>query len=91
MNFLSVSDVSARGSGDQLAFSGSYPMAVVGAGFSIPMGPRTTALIFARYNLALSEYDSDWLQDWNSQPPENSDPGQKSNSLLFGVGIRTGF
>jgi hypothetical protein len=91
MNLLAVSDVQARGSGDQLAFGGSYPMAIFGAGYGIPMGPRTTAVIFARYNLALSEYDSDWLQDWNSQPPENSDPGLKSSSLLFGVGIRTGF
>jgi len=91
LNLLSVSDITARSSSTRLALGDNYPVLTFGAGLSFPMGPRATGLIFARYNLAMTEYNSTWLKDWNAAPPINSDPGKKVSVLMIGMGIRTGF
>jgi len=91
LNVLSVADITARSNTSRLALGDNYPVVTVGAGVSFPMGPRATGLIFARYNLAMTEYNSTWLKDWNAAPPVNSDPGKKVSVLLVGIGIRTGF
>jgi hypothetical protein len=91
LNILSVADITARSGGNSLRLSDNYPVITFGGGLSFPIGPRATGLIFARYNLAMTEYNSAWLKDWNAVPPIDSDPGKKVSVLLVGVGIRTGF
>jgi hypothetical protein len=68
---------------DDLDVNDNWPFALLGAGLAFPMGPRTTAVVYARYNLALAEYSRPWF--------EGEDIGQKVNSIIVGAGIRTGF
>lgn len=90
LNMVQFSDVQDRSGGSEPApsWNGSWPMLILGGGLTFRIGPRSTAVVFARYNLGMSEYSSDGLDDWNSVPPP--DPGQKVNVLLVGVGLRTG-
>ena len=62
--------------------------AIFGGGLTFRIGPRSTLVIFGRYSLALKEYTSDGLTDWNSIPPP--DIAQKVNLITIGAGLRTG-
>lgn len=92
---FSLADVTDR-SGDVTNFSwtGNFPSAVFGGGLTIRLTPRMTAVVIARYSLALSEYSSDGLDDWNGPctPGDATciDAGQKVNLLQVGVGFRSG-
>lgn len=88
LNMTQFSDVQDRSGDPAPSWNGSTPMVILGGGLTFRIGPRSTAVVFARYNMAMSEYTSDGLTDWNSVPPE--DPGQKVNVLFVGVGLRTG-
>jgi len=76
------------------SWNGSGLVGLFGGGFTFRVGPRATAVLFARYNLALKEYESDGLTDWNSGCAPNDasciDPGKKVNILTIGLGLRTG-
>ena len=88
LNMTQFSDVADRNGEPAPSWNGATPMIILGGGTTFRIGPRSTVVAFARYNMAMSEYTSDGLDDWNSVPPE--DPGQKVNVLLVGVGLRTG-
>jgi hypothetical protein len=90
MNLLQVSDVVDRSgsTSNPLSWDASSPIVILGGGFTFRIGPRSTLVLFARYNMGMNEYTSDGLDDWNSVPPP--DPGQKVNLLLIGAGLRTG-
>jgi hypothetical protein len=87
---LSFSDVQDRTNGNTASPSWGWSggMGVFGGGFTFRVGPRSTLVLFGRYNMMLSTYSSAGLDDWNSQPPP--DTPKKSNMLFFGAGLRTG-
>ncbi len=87
---LSFSDVQDRTNGNTASpsWSSSGGDAIFGGGLTFRVGPRSTLVIFGRYDMMLSKYSSAGLDDWNSQPPP--DVAKKINSILIGVGLRTG-
>lgn len=89
---FSVSDITSRQDSTEFpSWNSSSPNAVFGGGLTFRIGPRSTAVFFARYSMALSEYASDGLDDWNGLGTSAQvDPGQKANILFVGVGLRTG-
>ncbi len=91
---FSLADVQDRSGGTSLSWTGNFPSVVFGGGFTLRLTPRMTAVLFGRYSLALSEYSSDGLDDWNSpcSPGDATciDAGQKVNLLQVGVGFRSG-
>ena len=85
--FSEVEDRSGGGTASP-SWNANTTHAVFGGGLTFRIGPRSTLVLFGRYNMALSEYESDGLTDWNLIPPP--DVGQKVNILTMGVGLRTG-
>ena len=86
---LSFSDVTDRSStSTSPSWNSSGGMAIFGGGLTFRVGPRATLVVFGRYNMALSEYSSAGLDNWNSVPPP--DTPKKVNSIFVGVGLRTG-
>jgi len=90
LNMFRVSQVVDRSGSttNPLSWDANSPIVVLGGGFTFRVGPRSTLVLFARYNMGMNEYKSDGLTDWNSVPP--ADPGQKVNVLFVGAGLRTG-
>jgi len=87
---LSFSETQDRsgGSAPSPTWSSGSMMALVGGGFTFRVGPRATMVLFARYSIAMKEYTSAGLTDWNSAPPP--DIPKKVNLLMIGAGLRTG-
>lgn len=96
MTRFSLADVQDPNSNARTSsWSSNYLTAVFGGGVTIRLTPRMTAIVFGRYSMALSEYESDGLTDWNAPCGPTFDPtcvdaGQKVNLLQVGVGIRAG-
>ncbi len=70
-------------------FDASSPMAFVGAGYNIPMGPRATIQIFGRAQM-ISSYSSQGLDDFNAAPPPTNVEGSNMLNFQFGAGLRVG-
>lgn len=91
---FSLAEVRDRSGGEAPSWTGNFPSVVFGGGFTLRLTPRMTAVVFGRYSLALSEYSSDGLDDWNApcSPGDATciDAGQKVNLLQVGVGFRSG-
>ncbi len=91
---FSLADVQNRTGQAAPSWTSNSMTAMFGGGFTLRLTPRMTAVVFGRYTLALSEYESDGLTDWNSPctPGDATciDAGQKVNLLQVGVGFRTG-
>lgn len=89
LNQFQVPDITARqDTSEVLSWNSMVPGVLFGGGLTFRIGPRSTMVVFARYHMALGEYSSAGLDDWNSNPPP--DPGQKVNVLFIGAGLRTG-
>ena len=69
-------------------FNDQVPFVTAGAGLSFPVGPRSSLLLFARYQMAMTEYGG--LDNYNSAPPVTAIETQKVNLLQFGAGLRVG-
>jgi hypothetical protein len=70
-------------------FDATSPMAFVGAGYNIPMGPRATIQVFARAQM-ISSYSSTGLDAFNAAPPPTSVEGSNLLNFQFGAGLRVG-